>query len=237
MRRAAALRALIDAASEPYRAAGRFAWHFARGKLARDPLFAAILAQGLLAGRARILDLGCGQGLLAAWLLAARAAPASGSWPDGWPPAPRPQALLGIERDAREVRRARAALGERVRIIQADLRDVDYPPADAIVMLDVLHYNDYAAQQAMLARARAALAPGGVLLVRVGDAAAGTRCALSQAVDRTVALLRHGRRPTLWCRPAREWQALLAGLALRTRALPMSAGTPFANVLLIGDSP
>jgi SAM-dependent methyltransferase len=68
-----ALASLIDAASAPYRAAGRFAWHFARGKLRGDPVFAALLAQGLLAGRARVLDLGCGQGLLAAWLLAARA--------------------------------------------------------------------------------------------------------------------------------------------------------------------
>ena len=42
----------------------------AGGKLRGDPVYAALLAQGLLAGRARVLDLGCGQGLLAAWLLA-----------------------------------------------------------------------------------------------------------------------------------------------------------------------
>ena len=64
-------RELVNSASEPYRACGRFAYHFARGKLARDPVFAAILSRGLLSGRTRILDLGCGQGLLAAWLLAA----------------------------------------------------------------------------------------------------------------------------------------------------------------------
>src|SRR4029077_18163518 len=79
---------LIDAASAYYRGAGHFAWHFARGKLGADPVFAAILARGLLHGRVRILDLGCGQGLLAAWLLAARAVHASDAphaWPHGWP--------------------------------------------------------------------------------------------------------------------------------------------------------
>jgi hypothetical protein len=29
---------LIDHASEPYRAAGKFAYHFARGKLGNDPM-------------------------------------------------------------------------------------------------------------------------------------------------------------------------------------------------------
>ena len=63
--------ALLDAACEPYRSAGRFAYHFARAKLRTDPVYRAILELGLLLGRARVLDLGCGQGLLAAWLRAA----------------------------------------------------------------------------------------------------------------------------------------------------------------------
>ena len=77
MSRAKALEPLIDSASAYYRGAGRFAWHWARGKLGGDPAFATILARGLLSGRSRILDLGCGQALLAAWLLAARACHAS----------------------------------------------------------------------------------------------------------------------------------------------------------------
>jgi SAM-dependent methyltransferase len=109
----AALATLIESASERYRTAGRFARHFARGKLAGDPVFAAILAQGLLSGRARILDLGCGQGLLASWLLAAQASEHGGSWPPEWPPAPRPQSLVGVEIVPREVERARLALGSR----------------------------------------------------------------------------------------------------------------------------
>ena len=37
---------LLDRASAPYRGAGRFAWHFARGKLGHDPVFRHLLATG-----------------------------------------------------------------------------------------------------------------------------------------------------------------------------------------------
>jgi SAM-dependent methyltransferase len=70
---AAFTRALLDGASAPYRSAGRFAWYFARGKLNGDPAFLGLLERGLIPDDARILDLGCGQGLLAAWLLEVRA--------------------------------------------------------------------------------------------------------------------------------------------------------------------
>ncbi len=228
---------LVDAASDPYRAAGRFAWHFARGKLAGDPAFAAILRRGLLKDSARILDLGCGQGLLASWLLAAQAARLAGKWPQDWPPPPAPLQLLGVELNPREVARARLALGERARIVEGDIRHVDYGSVDAIVILDVLHFTDHASQQAVLERARAALAPRGVLLLRVGDAEGGAGFALSKLVDGLVALVRRHHLPPLSCRPVREWRALLSRLGFLTEALPMSQGTPFANVLLVGHLP
>ena len=106
------LSALLNSASAYYRRAGHFAWHFARGKLKGDPVFRAILEHGLLADRARLLDLGAGQGLLAAWLLAARSCQASeqdGAWPAHWPAPPELQTYLGIEINAQEVRRAQRA--------------------------------------------------------------------------------------------------------------------------------
>jgi len=229
--------ALVDAASDPYRAAGRFAWHFARGKLKGDPAFAAILERGLLEDSARILDLGCGQGLLASWLLAAQAARLAGKWPAEWPPPPAHPELLGVEINPREVARARAALGARACIVHGDIRHVDYGSVDAIVILDVLHFTDRASQEAVLGRARAALKPHGLLLLRVGDAEGGMGFGLSKLVDRIVALARRHRLPRLTCRPAREWRALLTALGFLTEALPMSQGTPFANVLLIGKLP
>jgi len=230
---------LIDAASAYYRGAGRFAWHFARGKLGGDPVFAAILARGLLRGRARILDLGCGQGLLAAWLLAAHSCHASDAphlWPQGWPAPPWLRHYTGVEINPHEVARARHAFaldpGADLQIVHGDIREVDYGSADAVVILDVLHYLDQRAQEQVLRRVRGALGPGGLLLLRVGDAAGGLGFTLSKAVDHTVALVRRRRWIRLQCRPLRAWERLLSGCGFRTHALPMSEGTPFVNVLL-----
>ena len=67
------MRALWSAASRPYLTAGRYPYHFARNKLRFDPVFVTLLRRGLIPDRARVIDLGYGQGLLAALLLAARA--------------------------------------------------------------------------------------------------------------------------------------------------------------------
>ena len=239
MTRPRGLAPLIDAASAYYRGAGRFAWHFARGKLGGDPVFAAILARGLLSGRARILDLGCGQESLAAWLLAAHSCHASDAphlWPQGWPAPPWLRHYTGVEINPHEVARARHAFaldpGADLQIVHGDIREVDYGSADAVVILDVLHYLDQRAQEQVLRRVRGALGPGGLLLLRVGDAAGGLGFTLSKAVDHTVALVRRRRWIRLQCRPLRAWERLLSGCGFRTHALPMSEGTPFVNVLL-----
>jgi SAM-dependent methyltransferase len=225
--------ALVQTASARYRPAGRFALHFARGKLGMDPAFTALLALGVLSGRERILDLGCGQGLLAAWLWAARQHHAAGWWPAQWPEVPRPQSIRGIERMARDVRRARDAVGMLGEFTVGDIREAPFGTADAAVILDVLHYIDYPAQVEILRRVHAALVPGGVLLTRVGDAQGGLPFRFSTWVDRAVLLFRgHGLAP-LYCRPVAAWLTLLHEIGFETEAVPMSAGTPFANVMLI----
>jgi SAM-dependent methyltransferase len=226
--------AMLDQACEPYRRAGRFAYHFARGKLRGDPVFRAILELGLLSGHRRILDLGCGQGLLAAWLrAAAHCCYERGIWPRTWPPAPCPESMRGIELMAREVDRARGALGPGCEVVQADIRSAAFGSADAVVILDVLHYLPAQAQREVLQRVRATLPPGGLLLLRVGDADGGLRFHFTQWVDKAILLTRGRGRVALHCRSIEEWRGLLCECGFDCRAEPMSHGTPFANVLLI----
>ncbi len=226
-------RALIDAASAPYQAAGRFAYHFARGKLKADPIFQAILSHGLLARRQHILDLGCGQGLLAAWLAAARRLWRPGAWPQGWPEPPQPTTFRGIELVDRYAERARIAVGDQAEVIRADVRSADFGHADAIVLLDVLQYIAYGDQVRILERARRALAADGVLLLRIGNAAGGLKFTWATWVDRMV-LLGSGRGlAPLNCRSTAGWQELLARLGFDSETQSMSAGTPFANVLIV----
>jgi SAM-dependent methyltransferase len=224
---------LLDRACGPYRRAGRFAYYFARGKLGADPVFRAILELGLLRGRPRILDLGCGQGLLAAWLQAATHCYERGTWPAAWPPAPCPQSMRGIELMAREVARARCALGPACEVVQADIRSAAFGSADAVVILDVLHYLPAQSQREVLQRVRAALPPGGLLLLRVSDAGGGLHFRLTQWVDQLIMLARGHGRLALHYRGIERWRELLRECGFDSRTEPMSHGTPFANVLLI----
>ena len=230
---APAWRTIIESASAPYARDGRFAVHFARGKLRWDPVFRHLIGHGLVAPRSRVLDIGCGQGLLASLVAAAASLARSGAWPADWAEAPAGARVTGIELAPRDVSRARAALGDAADFVCGDMRHAVFPKTDTVVLLDVLHYISHAEQDALLARVRAALAEGGRLLMRVGDAASRRGFAASQWVDRLVALLRGRRARPRSGRTLVEWRAHLVALGFRVTSEPMHRGTPFANVLLV----
>ncbi len=195
-----------------------------------------MLERGLLLGRGHILDLGCGQGLLASWLRAALLCYKNGNWPQGWPPAPAPHSTRGIELMVRDVERARAALGPACEIAQGDIRSSEFGTTDAVVILDVLHYLGKDDQLQVLQRVRAALPARGLLLLRVGDADGGLRFRYSQGVDKVVMLLRGHSSVATHCRSAAQWRELLHKCGFEVQVTPMSEGTRFANVLLIGQA-
>jgi SAM-dependent methyltransferase len=229
-------KALLDEASRPFRSAGHFAYHYARGKLSSDPIFRELLRRGIFLPGGRYLDLGCGQGSLFAWLLAARRLFEAGVWPAAWPAAPQALSLRGIELMQKDVDRAAHAFGAAhpvVHIEQGDMTTADFGHVDVITILDALHYFDFVGQTNVLRRIRAALSPGGLFLTRVGDASAGLPYHVCNWVDRTVTFIRGHRLPRLYCRQLADWVQLLEGIGFTVETDPMSKGKPFANVMLV----
>jgi SAM-dependent methyltransferase len=227
---------LLDRATQPYRSAGLFAWKFAQGKLKGDPAFFNLLEQGLIPDAERLIDLGCGQGLLASWLLEARALHESGQWPAHWPAAPKIGHIWGLELMPKDVARAHAALGDRAQIAQGDIRTIDFGKADVAIILDVLHYISYEEQEDVLRRIHAALPTGGTFITRIGNAAGGLPFHYSNWVDRTAFFLRGHRLSQIYCRTLAEWMEVLKRNGFEVEPLPMYKGTPFSNVMLIAKA-
>ena len=226
---------LFETATERYRTAGRYAFHFARGKLRHDPAFLAILRERMIPDDAKVLDLGCGQGLLLSTLIAARQCHDNGTWPGDWPqPSVRLQ-LHGIDLLPRDVRRARRALGDLATFEWGDIRDTPFPESDVVVILDVLHYVTRQEQENVLLRVTGCLGDSGRLLLRVADTQAGARSVFTYLGDRAGTLLRGELWPRHVHRPIGEWLTLLGELGFSVTTHPMSQGTPFSNILLVAD--
>lgn len=220
----AATQALIETAAHRYLGSSLFDWELVRGKLRYDPVYLALLHGGLLPRSGTLVDLGCGRGILFALLLAARGG-------EGLP------RLIGIERSAKKAAAARRALDGEATIETADLASAPIPPSGCILLLDVLHYLDAAAQEALLRRAGAALEPGGALLLREADAAGGRRFTATLWQERLCAWARGDFSQRFCFRSLAEWTDLLNRLGLSAAAEPMAMGTPYANVLIVARAP
>jgi SAM-dependent methyltransferase len=226
-------KALLEAAARPYRGAGAYAWRFARNKLRFDPVFLTLLQRGVLPDRGTLLDLGCGQGLLLALLVAARDQFRDGQWPPGWPPPPLNLTLQGVEIDSNRAGLAQRVLVGQARVMPQDVRDATFPPCSAIVLLDVLLYLEERDQLAVLEKSAAALEPGGLLLLREGDAGAGFAFQMTRWSERLLEISRGHLHDRLHHRSVVQWTGVLETLGFSVTTAPMSAGTPFANVLFV----
>ncbi len=171
----------------------------------------------LLRDEGRILDVGCGFGLFAAYFGQTQ---------------PR-RRIVGVDPSARRIRLARA-LSERLGLrdhafVEGDVRDAPLEgPFDAAYVLDVMHHLPRSDQRRVLERLAALLAPGGMLLVK--DITTEPRFGLvfTTALDR----LTVGWHEPLAYRHHREWGQILTELGFRVRMVRVPDILPYPHVVI-----
>lgn len=205
-------------------AAERSRFHYVRTKLLGDPVARMIAdvegeGEGTLG---EVLDIGTGRGQLPILLVELH----------------RATRARGVDWDGEKVEAGnRAAAGLDVTLSQGDARKADYPPADTVLLIDLIHYFTLPEQDEILRRAAAAVRPGGRLLVREADTDRGWRSAVTLLEERVFTAVRFNKGERVRFRPAREIVGLLEAGGLGCEVRPAWGKTPFANVLVIGRRP
>jgi SAM-dependent methyltransferase len=173
----------------------------------------------------RVLDLGCGHGFLAHYLLA------EGAGRD----------VHGVDVDAAKVAEARRAAARAAPAPTFDAVADGWQPApgdrwDAIVIVDVLYLLGRDAGLALLAASARAVAPGGRLVVKEIDTHPRWkhRLAIAQELAATRLAKVTAGRTVAFLEPAAMTGTMAdAGLAVRER--PIGRGYPHPHLLLVGD--
>jgi 2-polyprenyl-3-methyl-5-hydroxy-6-metoxy-1,4-benzoquinol methylase len=173
----------------------------------------------LLPDEGRILDVGCGFGLFAAYFGQTQ---------------PR-RRIVGVDPDERRIGIARnvatkLGLSEH-RFIAGDVRDVALPGQfDAIYVLDVMHHLPQADQEAVLVRLRDLLVPRGVLVIKDITTEPRFGLAFTEALDRLMV----GPDEPLAYRHHREWGTMLANIGFRVRMVRVPDVLPYPHVVIAG---
>ncbi len=171
----------------------------------------------LLTDEGRILDVGCGFGLFAAYFGQTQ---------------PR-RRIVGVDPDARRIglaRRVADRLGLREhRFIVGDVRDAPIEgPFDAVYVFDVMHHLLPEDQGRVLHRLRSLLAPGGMLIIKDITTEPHFGLLFTEALDRLMV----GWNEPLAYRHHREWAEILIGLDFKVRMVRGPDILPYPHVVI-----
>jgi len=216
-------------------ASERTHFHYVRIKLVMDPiakLIASIAGEEPLA-LGDVVDVGTGRGQLPILLTELG----------------RAKSAVGVDWDENKIEAGKNAAaastgGTRVPLPAlsvtfqcGDAREADVPPADTVLVIDLLHYFSFPEQEAILRRAAKAVRKGGRIVVREADTERGIRSFVTLLEERFFTFLRFNRGERVKFRPASEIADILKSEGLETKIEPAWGKTPFSNVLIVGARP
>lgn len=173
----------------------------------------------LLTDEGRILDVGCGFGLFAAYF--------GQTHPH--------RRIVGVDPDARRIgiaRRVAERVGTREhRFIVGDVRDAAIEsegPFEAAYVLDVMHHLPKDDQRRVLERLRDVLVPGGMLVVKDITTEPAFGLFFTEALDRLMV----GWREPLAYRHHHEWGEMLGDLGFKVRMVRVPDVLPYPHVVI-----
>lgn len=217
----AAIAEVVARLARSGRTGERWLGGYAGRKVRMDHLYEAALP--LIPAGTKVLDLGCGVGLLG-MLLEARG---------------QGNETFGIEWDRSKARFAqRLAEGKpAVRVVCGDLWAEAWPECAVISALDVLHYFVPERQRALLLRMGAHLPAGGRLLLRVMDGRAGGMARVTRFCEQLAVGFGWNQAPSVYWRSLAEVRGDLREAGLSILPVPGEGGHGLGNCLVAAEKP
>jgi 2-polyprenyl-3-methyl-5-hydroxy-6-metoxy-1,4-benzoquinol methylase len=171
----------------------------------------------LLTDEGRILDVGCGFGLFAAYFGQTH---------------PR-RRIVGVDPDARRIGMARDVASKlglaQHAFVVGDVRDAALEgPFEAAYVLDVMHHLPREDQRRVLERLRGLLVPGGMLIVKDITTEPRRGLLFTEALDRLMV----GWKEPLAYRHHREWGEMLGELGFKVRMVRVPDVLPYPHVVI-----
>lgn len=164
--------------------------------------------------KGKIIDFGCGYGILANFL-----ALKSGE-----------REVIGIDSSPKRIEVAKLSVGDRknLQFLNQDIRDITLEFCDGVVMTDFLHHISPAISRDVLKLIYRKLNSQGKLVIQDVDKLPRWKYFITLLIDR---LLNIGR--FLYYRSSTEWKKILEETGFKVEIVPAHQGLFLADVLLI----